>query len=484
MTVRNKSKGIDIFHCIVVFFLMFVFGHIMPPIGNITSLGMQIVGVFLGLLYGWTFVSFLWPSLLSFLAIGLTDAMSVGEALASGFGANLTLSLIFIFIFAKYLEESGLNQYIAYWFISRKIAVGRPWILALMILACSFVLGVTTNLFASIVVCWSVFYEISDALNLQKRSKFVAVMLLGVCVAATFGSMAVPFQAVPLASIGIYEQVTGEAVKFISYSGFCIAMSLVLIVVYLLVGKYIFRADVSKIALEGDVFARYRGKKMETETKTSAIVLVVFLILIFLPNVLPSSWEITKIFANFGLLGDLIAVLIALLIIKTNNGDSVIDFGRCAAYGINWEIVILIACTMPVCNALESDEAGVLDAFLEWAVPIMNNLSSYGVLVFVVIAVLIMTQIAHNMVLCIIFVPLMAPIVAQFGINPIAALIAIIFAAHVAYMTPAASTQVAMVYSNVEWVDKKHIYQLAFLYVPIVALFYVLILVPCLMKLF
>lgn len=199
---------------------------------------------------------------------------------------------------------------------------------------------------------------------------------------------------------------------------------------------------------------------------------------------MPKDWYLTIILNNFGLLGDLILVLTLLLIVKKSNGEGLIDFARSAAHGINWNIVILIASTVPICNALESDEAGVLDAFLNWALPIMERLSPYGILAFVVLAVLLMTQITHNMVLCIIFVPLIAPIVEQFGVNPIAALLAIIFAAHVAYMTPATSTQVAMVYSNTVWVEKKHIYQLALLFVPMTAIFYLTILIPCTLKLF
>lgn len=267
MIARNKYH---ILHVVIVVFFMFAFGNLMGSVGNITELGMQVIGIFIGLLYGWTFSSFLWPSLLSFLAIGLTDVMTVNEALAAGFGANLTLTLIFIFIFAKYLEDSKLNQKLAYWFVSRKVAIGRPWILAFFILFCALLLGMVTNLFAVIVVCWSVFYEICDLFVLPKKCKFVAVMLFGICVAATFGSMAVPFQAVPLASIGVYEEMVGESVQFIPYTIFCMSMSLILIILYLLLARFVFRADASALAKKDDLFSRFRDQKVTIDTKISA----------------------------------------------------------------------------------------------------------------------------------------------------------------------------------------------------------------------
>ncbi len=469
-------------HTIVVFFLMFCFGNVVPPFGQVTTDGMQVIGVFLGLLYGWTFIGFLWPSLLSFIAIGLTGLTTISAALTAGFGANLTLVLIFIFIFAKYLEDSGLNEYIGYWFISRKIAVGKPWVFTLLFMLCAFFLAIVTNLFASIVVCWSIFFKITGILNIKEKTKYVAVVLFGVVVSATFGSMAVPFQAVPLASIKLYEQAIGESVNFLLYSGLCISMSIILICVYLLLCRFIVRPDVSFFNDKADYFAEYRNAKMNPEIKLAAVMLCILLLLVFLPNILPKTFFITTFLSKFGLLEVVILCLIALLVVKKANGESIIDFSVLAAKGINWDIVVVIACTTPVCNALESEQAGVLTTFLNWATPIMGSLAPYTLLAFVIVSILIMTQFAHNMVLCIIFVPLLSPLLAQLGISPIAALIAIIFAAHVAYATPAASTQVAMVYANTKWINTKDIYQLVFLYVPIVLLCYLVILIPILLN--
>lgn len=41
--------------------LMLGFGYL-PPLAPITPLGMQILGIFLGMVYGWIFVGIPWPA--------------------------------------------------------------------------------------------------------------------------------------------------------------------------------------------------------------------------------------------------------------------------------------------------------------------------------------------------------------------------------------------------------------------------------------
>ena len=48
---------------------MFILGaviSVLPPFGQITALGMDVLAVFVMLVYGWIFVDLLWISLLGF----------------------------------------------------------------------------------------------------------------------------------------------------------------------------------------------------------------------------------------------------------------------------------------------------------------------------------------------------------------------------------------------------------------------------------
>jgi len=80
---------------------------------------------------------------------------------------------------------------------------------------------------------------------------------------------------------------------------------------------------------------------------------------------------------------------------------------------------------------------------------------------FITVAIAILTQFTHNVVLLIIFVPMLCPLVQSYGISPVVMAITLMYGAQSAFVTPAASTQAAMTFSNTEWVDKKMAVKLA-----------------------
>lgn len=55
-------------HTAVYLLLTFGMGYI--PSDSIPPLGMSVLGIFIGMLYGWTFIGFIWPSMTSIFALG------------------------------------------------------------------------------------------------------------------------------------------------------------------------------------------------------------------------------------------------------------------------------------------------------------------------------------------------------------------------------------------------------------------------------
>ena len=71
MVATEKKRNLDalyIINSIITILLLFGFGHLPAP-DPITPMGMQILGVFLGLLWGWTTVDMIWPSILGLIAL-------------------------------------------------------------------------------------------------------------------------------------------------------------------------------------------------------------------------------------------------------------------------------------------------------------------------------------------------------------------------------------------------------------------------------
>ncbi len=119
-TTQVQTRPISSYiHIAMTLLLMFGFG-LLPAPEPMTALGMKVIGIFLGLLYGWTTCGLIWPSLLGMMALALTGAMSIAEILMGGFGNETTLLILFLLIFAAAVEEAGVSRSIAMWFVTRR----------------------------------------------------------------------------------------------------------------------------------------------------------------------------------------------------------------------------------------------------------------------------------------------------------------------------------------------------------------------------
>lgn len=222
-TAEKKKMNLLPFHVIVTLLLMFGFGHL-PCFGPVTPLGMQLLGIFLGLVYAWTATSLLWPSLLGIAAISLWGIMPMTEFAKVSFGNSTVVFIFFIFIIVEAIQEAGLVAWLGNWFMSRKIIFGRPWLLTFMILFGAYVAGTLVNEFAAILIFWSIYYTIAQRFGFKPFDKYSTLMILGIMICGgTAATSTLPFKVGPLIWLSAYTQFTGEAVDFARYIMFCAA---------------------------------------------------------------------------------------------------------------------------------------------------------------------------------------------------------------------------------------------------------------------
>lgn len=115
-----KSKNLNYYvKSAIGLIIMFGF-QFLPEIGPLTHVGMQVTGVFIGLIYLCCVVDIIWPSMIGLIALGMTDYCSVTEAISSGFGSELVWMMLIILILAEAINQSGLGEILARWIITRK----------------------------------------------------------------------------------------------------------------------------------------------------------------------------------------------------------------------------------------------------------------------------------------------------------------------------------------------------------------------------
>lgn len=155
---------------IVVFFALSIGIGMIPPFAQLTEYGMDILSIFVGLIYGWTFIGFLWPSLVGLSLMGLTAyAADVTTAVASGFAYSLVWQVFFMMLFTEIMNVLGVTEYLGFWLISRNICVGRPWLFTFIIFTAAWIIGGLTSPYAVAFMLWGVLYRIFEKVGMEKN---------------------------------------------------------------------------------------------------------------------------------------------------------------------------------------------------------------------------------------------------------------------------------------------------------------------------
>ena len=105
-TPAKKSFNAPMYylHTAICLFIMFAFGQL-PPVEPLTPLGMNLIGIFFGVLYSWIFIEIVWPSLAGLLALMLIGGYKPMMLLNKSFGDPVVQMMFFIFVFCATISH-------------------------------------------------------------------------------------------------------------------------------------------------------------------------------------------------------------------------------------------------------------------------------------------------------------------------------------------------------------------------------------------
>ena len=444
-------------HAVIVVCLMFLFRFI-PPIAPITELGMQILGIFLGCLWGWIATgNLIWPSILGWIALGLTtEYTTVAGALTSVFSNSTIILIIGLLLFAGIISSCGLTVNISHALVNLKICKGRPWVLSFMILMASFWSSALVSGIAGSFICFEFVYSISKQVGYKQRDPWPAMMVAGILFAACIGGALMPYKQGVVASFGFLSSVDSSLVyNYGEYFIFGLIFSIISMALYLAGCKFVIKPDM-KLFQNSD-YELKEIKKLTDKQKFTGILLVILVAILLIPSFLPKEWAFTKIFSGIGTNGLVFFVVGLALFVKDKNGENYFQV-REIAPSVSWDLIIMVGTALTIGPALSSEGTGVRELFINILTPLSSG--SYGAYVFtliLVVGVLIGTNFINNAVMGAIFIPIVGAIYMDVGVNPIAVVALISFASNVAILLPSASPLGAILNGNKEWISQKQI---------------------------
>ena len=92
-----------------------LFFRFLPPMGTVTELGMNVLGIFLGAIWCFSTVGTFWPALLALVLFGTSGLYEGGvtAAFTAAFGSDTWLFVLFVLAFAAMVNNSGASRVIA-----------------------------------------------------------------------------------------------------------------------------------------------------------------------------------------------------------------------------------------------------------------------------------------------------------------------------------------------------------------------------------
>ena len=449
---KNPSFWI---HTFITIALMAGFGFL-PPFGSITPMGMKVLGVFLGMMYGWIAIELIWPSVIGLVFFGLTGYTTISGVFGTMLDSQV-MQAFMCFLVAALFDRFGVTQYLASKIVTTKAIIGKPWMMVIVMFAAVAVISTLSSTTAAIFLMWAVTMRVAEAAGYEKTDKFIGFIIAGIVYVGFNASMILPFKATTVVYMSFVTGVMDLQVPFLPYILIMTLINLAIVAIYLLMGKFVWKLDTSKLTGDTDHFAYMRGAKATKEQKIGLGFIVIFIGVLLWPSVFPKTWAITQLFSNLGLIG-VCAVLITIgAIMRDDDGKPMAPISSLMK-GIGWDVIWLLAATFPVAAAMRSADCGIMATVNAFVRPMVGDMSPYVLIIVFMFVLGAVTQFTHNVVLAAMFLPFLCPIVAGMGGNPIVCWLMIYLMLQSAYATPAASMPAAFVFGQESIVGTKNGY--------------------------
>lgn len=248
-TVKKEKKDLYWVHVVIGFVILILFSWVLPAPDPITPLGMKVIGAFLMMVYTWSTVGTLWPSLLGLFFVGISGIG--GDAGFNGVwmkavGNYTVLLVLFGMILFGAVDSVGDTLYITKWILTRKIFAGRPLVfMALFYLCCSILAGLISPI-TGLIILWPISLRIAETMNLTREDAAWKYFFVGMFLTMTLAQPLLPFKGAALIPVAAFQTMTSTQMPILAHMLVDVIMTFLIMGIYLLLVKLL-RVDLSKM---------------------------------------------------------------------------------------------------------------------------------------------------------------------------------------------------------------------------------------------
>ena len=465
-------------HFAITLAIMLLFRFI-PPIGSITPYGMAIIGIFIGMISGWSVDAgnLIWTSLLGLFALALTDYGTAGNALAAAFGNESVMLMLLGMFFLGMLQDSNLTQWLSNKLLSAKFTHGRPWLLTALIVIGPALATILVNQTLVALIMFVVYQSIFEQAGYKKGDLYPAMVLMGFMVVCSVAFSLLPFRGWCLMTVGMAMQ---SGVN-INMGGWIISESVTLIVTCIGWMVVMFITPGCNVDRLKNVDITKYQKELKPLNKRQKVVLFILVAnivgCIFL-SFAAGDTGIRMYFGKIGVYGWVI-FLIALAMIWKVDGEPVLNKKTAPSY-FYWDLILVVASAMVVAGQITDEATGITAAIGQLIAPLFG-LSNFMFLFILGMITFILTNFANNVAVTITMMTIAMAMAAQADFNLQAALMVITVYGVIGLLTPAGSVNGAMIHAH-EFTTTKSAYISGIIMIVFLTIVMALVLIPLGMK--
>lgn len=449
---------------VVMFAIYFVIGAL-PPFGGITAYGMKILGITVALLWGWIVIDMVWPSLCAFVMFHLSGYLSVMDGLVAGIGNETFLQNLILMAFAAAVTQIGVSDSIASWLVSKKMFVGKPMLLVIVLMFGVMVLSMLGGGIAVVFLMWDLLQKICDANGISTQNNVALGALMALTVYNSMLGFILPWQPLVYVFGQFWQSGCSLPIPAMGFFYCGLVFAILSIVLMLLAFKYILRADFSGFLITDEICEEYGKRKATKYQKAGLALLLVYIGVLLLGNFLKNNAFFA--FTNaLGVVGLSIIYMMVFAIWRNAENKPVLNVAK-TLEATPWSVILLLAAVIPLTSALQSTETGIISTVVGAIYPIVSGFGPTSFIIICTILLCLLTQVLPNFICAAFFFPILTPILVQLGGNPGIFFFTATAALMSAYGTPSGNMFAPLVFGNMA-IGRKIGYLTGWIYVAVV----------------
>ena len=382
-------------------------------------------------------------------AFPLLQVMPV-RAVAQSYAHPTIFLFLGAFVLALAVEKWSLHRRIALTVLSRTGTDGRKLILGFMVASALLSMWMTNTSTAMMLlpIAASVAATVAEkavGVSVEEKRRFQVALLLALAYATTIGGMSTIIGTPPNVMLaGFIEETYGLQIAFFDWMLIGLPLALVLLPLgWVVLTRVVFRVDIPASPEATNVISGMRremGAMKSSERRVGLLFLSVVLLW------MSRKW-LNKVSGFEGLsdAGIVMAAALLLFVIPSKRGYATRLMEWEDVARLPWGVLILFGGGLALAAQVSSSGLAV------WLGESLLPVANLGTLVLIVAAaglVVFLTELTSNLATTATFLPVIAAIAAQSGIEPLILCVPVTLAASCAFMLPVATPPNAIVFSS------------------------------------